>query len=121
MSVICILLATVTVAFAIGCISFRRKGKAFEGMMCKFMASFGFISIAVVGYCTNPVDTYYFCIVCFALLFGFCGDILLGIKEVAPTLFKYAGPPCVSGPCPEGKMSCGKMAEMRALYNDLKI
>ncbi len=39
---------------------------------------------------------------------------------VAPNLFKNAGPACVSGRCPEGKMSCGKMAEMRALYNDLK-
>lgn len=33
------------------------------------------------------------------------------VKEVAPTLFKYAGPPCISGPCPEGKMSCGKKQE----------
>ncbi len=39
---------------------------------------------------------------------------------VAPNLFKNAGPACVSGRCPEGKMSCGKMAEMRALYNDIK-
>ena len=49
------------------------------------MASFGFISIAVVGYCLNPVDTYYFCMMCFSVLFGFFGDVLLGIKEVAPT------------------------------------
>ena len=35
---------------------------------------------------------------------------------VAPHLFKHAGPPCVSGACPEGKMSCGKMMEMRAHY-----
>lgn len=40
--------------------------------------------------------------------------------EVAPNLFQNAGPACVSGRCPEGKMSCGKMAEMRALYNGLK-
>lgn len=85
MSPLCIVLAALTIAFAIGCIMLRRKNKAFEGMLCKFMASFGFISVAVVGYSLNPVDTYYFCIVCFALLFGFCGDILLGIKEVAPT------------------------------------
>lgn len=85
MSVICVILAVVTIAFAAGCIGFRREGKAFEGMMCKFMASFGFISIAVVGYCTNPVDTYYFCMMCFSCMFGFFGDVLLGIKEVAPT------------------------------------
>lgn len=85
MSPLCIVLAALTIAFAIGCIMLRRKNKAFEGMLCKFMASFGFISVAVVGYSLNPVDTYYFCLFCFALLFGFCGDVLLGIKEIAPT------------------------------------
>lgn len=85
MSPICYVLAAVTIVFALGCVRFRRKGKAFEGMMCKFMASFGFISIAVVGYCLKPVATYYFCMMCFSLLFGFFGDVLLGIKEVAPT------------------------------------
>ena len=87
MSPICYVLAVVTIVFAFGCVGFRRKGKAFEGMMCKFMASFGFISIAVVGYCLNPVDTFYFCMMCFSVLFGFFGDVLLGIKEVAP-IFK---------------------------------
>lgn len=43
-------------------------------------------------------------------------EMLRLVKEVAPTLFKYAGPPCVSGPCPEGKMSCGKMLEKREKY-----
>ena len=38
------------------------------------------------------------------------------VKEVAPTLFVNAGPPCVSGPCPEGKMSCGQAAEMRRKF-----
>ncbi len=85
MSPICYILAAVTIIFAVGCIGLRRKGKAFEGMMCKFMASFGFISIAVVGYSINPVNTYYFCMMCFSVLFGFFGDVLLGIKEVAPT------------------------------------
>jgi thymidylate synthase, flavin-dependent len=28
-------------------------------------------------------------------------------REVSPTIFKSAGAPCVSGPCPEGKMTCG--------------
>lgn len=79
-----LLLSIVTAVFAAGCIAFRTKGKAFEGMLCKFMASFGFISVAVVGYGLNPVDTYYFGLVCFALLFGFFGDVLLGIKEIAP-------------------------------------
>lgn len=79
------ILAAITVVFAAICIFFRSRNRAFEGMMCKFMASFGFISVAVVGYTSNPVDTHYFCLVCFALMFGFFGDVLLGIKEVAPT------------------------------------
>ena len=28
--------------------------------------------------------------------------------EVSPVIFKDAGPPCMRGPCPEGKLSCGK-------------
>ncbi|MBQ3241840.1 MAG: FAD-dependent thymidylate synthase [Oscillospiraceae bacterium] len=36
------------------------------------------------------------------------------VYEVAPTLFKYAGAPCVRGACPEGKMTCGKAAQVRA-------
>lgn len=39
---------------------------------------------------------------------------------VAPNLFRNAGPKCASGRCPEGKMSCGKMVEMRALYDGWK-
>jgi thymidylate synthase (FAD) len=27
--------------------------------------------------------------------------------EVSPAIFSEAGPPCVRGPCPEGKLSCG--------------
>lgn len=36
--------------------------------------------------------------------------------EAAPDLFKHSGPPCLFGPCPEGKMSCGKMQEVRKKY-----
>ena len=35
-------------------------------------------------------------------------EMLKQVKEVAPILFKYAGPNCVKGTCPEGKMTCGK-------------
>lgn len=41
------------------------------------------------------------------------------VKEVSPTLFKNAGPSCMSGACPEGKMSCGKMKEMVSRYREL--
>ena len=43
-------------------------------------------------------------------------QMLEQVKAVAPTLFSKAGPPCVKGPCPEGKMSCGKMLEKREKY-----
>ena len=42
------------------------------------------------------------------------------VYEVAPALFATAGPSCVSGPCPEGKMSCGRADEVRAHYTALK-
>lgn len=42
------------------------------------------------------------------------------VMAVAPNLFKTAGPPCAFGPCTEGKMSCGKMAEKRKKYGQKK-
>lgn len=47
-------------------------------------------------------------------------EMLRLVCEVAPALFVRSGPPCVSGPCPEGKMSCGRMLEMRDKYAQLK-
>lgn len=41
------------------------------------------------------------------------------VREVAPTLFEHSGPPCLRGGCPEGKMSCGKAAQIREYYNHL--
>lgn len=38
---------------------------------------------------------------------------------VAPNIFKYAGPGCATGRCTEGKMSCGKTAEMIKHFKDL--
>jgi len=34
-------------------------------------------------------------------------EMLRLVKKIAPAIFKSAGPPCVSGPCPEDEMSCG--------------
>ncbi|RLC37572.1 FAD-dependent thymidylate synthase [Candidatus Falkowbacteria bacterium] len=45
--------------------------------------------------------------------------MLLECKDVAPLLFKGAGPGCVSGECGEGKMSCGEAKEVRAKYEAL--
>ena len=41
------------------------------------------------------------------------------VKEVAPTVFRTAGPSCLKGPCPEGKMSCGKASEKRSYFSEL--
>jgi len=42
--------------------------------------------------------------------------MLMQARIVAPVLFKYAGPSCVKGPCPEGGMSCGKIMDIRKEY-----
>lgn len=42
--------------------------------------------------------------------------MLMQARNVAPILFKYAGPSCVNGPCPEGSMSCGKTMDIRKEY-----
>ncbi len=41
--------------------------------------------------------------------------------SAAPNVFKNAGPSCVmTGRCPEGKMTCGKIAEIKDKYKELK-
>lgn len=46
-------------------------------------------------------------------------QMLREVREVAPHLFGQAGPPCLRGACPEGKMSCGKMDEVRKKFAGL--
>lgn len=82
------ILSALTVIFAVSCILLRRKNRSFEGMICKFMASFGFIAVTVLGNHLNQGNSFYFSIICMALMFGFCGDVFLGIKEIAPTFKK---------------------------------
>ena len=43
-------------------------------------------------------------------------EMLRLVSEVAPTLFKGAGPSCYKKGCSEGKMSCGRAAEMKEKY-----
>ncbi|GHU97719.1 flavin-dependent thymidylate synthase [Clostridia bacterium] len=38
-------------------------------------------------------------------------------SRAAPAVFAKAGPSCISGVCSEGKMSCGKAAEVKARRN----
>jgi thymidylate synthase (FAD) len=47
-------------------------------------------------------------------------EMLRCVSEVAPNLFKNAGPSCVTGSCGEGRMSCGKPNEMRDFFRELK-
>ena len=47
-------------------------------------------------------------------------QMLALVLKVAPNLFKNAGPACVSGPCPEGKMTCGHYKEINEFYKGLK-
>ena len=47
-------------------------------------------------------------------------QMLALVSEVAPMLFAGAGPACVSGPCSEDKMSCGRPEEVRARRKELK-
>ena len=46
-------------------------------------------------------------------------EMLRQLKEISPILFKNAGPGCVYGPCPEGKMTCGKAKEVREFFKNL--
>lgn len=46
-------------------------------------------------------------------------DMLKEVKEVYPILFKNAGPSCLIGPCPEGKMTCGKIEGVREKFKKL--
>ena len=40
-------------------------------------------------------------------------------REQLPVLFKGDGPGCVAGPCPEGRMTCGKIREIRKKFEQL--
>jgi thymidylate synthase (FAD) len=38
------------------------------------------------------------------------------LRQAAPTIFAKSGPGCLHAPCPEGKMTCGKIEEVRKKY-----
>jgi thymidylate synthase (FAD) len=47
----------------------------------------------------------------------FVGELLRALRQKHPDLFNRMGPSCFAeGFCPEGKLTCGKINEMRALY-----
>ena len=47
-------------------------------------------------------------------------EMLKLVLPLAPHIFAAAGPRCLTGPCPEGRMCCGKQTEVRAKYAKLK-
>ena len=47
-------------------------------------------------------------------------EMLKLVLPLAPHIFAAAGPRCLAGPCPEGRMCCGKQAEVREKYADIK-
>ena len=46
-------------------------------------------------------------------------EMLRLVLPVAPHLFRNAGPGCLEGPCPEGRMCCGHPDAVRAKYRAL--
>jgi len=46
-------------------------------------------------------------------------EMLRLVRAVAPAIFRGAGPGCLKGPCPEGRMSCGKVNEVRETFKNL--
>jgi len=45
--------------------------------------------------------------------------MLREVRRVAPVLFATAGPGCLRGACPEGKMTCGAITEVRREFAEL--
>lgn len=46
-------------------------------------------------------------------------EMLKLVLEVAPNVFKIAGPGCLTGKCPEGNMSCGESIAVKNKFNNL--
>ena len=51
---------------------------------------------------------------------AYCLELLGKLRKIAPLLFINYGPSCyISGKCPEGKFSCGRMLEMKEKFSNL--
>lgn len=46
-------------------------------------------------------------------------EMLRIAKAQLPSLFRNDGPGCMSGPCPEGRMTCGSIKEIREKFKQL--
>ena len=47
-------------------------------------------------------------------------EMLRLVLPLAPHIFAAAGPRCLTGPCPEGRMCCGQQVQVREKYEALK-
>ncbi len=45
-------------------------------------------------------------------------EMLKKVRDVAPNIFRGAGPPCIKGPCPEGGEGCGRIKEVRKFFEE---
>ncbi|MDY6863384.1 MAG: FAD-dependent thymidylate synthase [Thermodesulfobacteriota bacterium] len=50
---------------------------------------------------------------------GLAMEMLKLVKKAAPVIFTSAGPSCITGKCPEGKESCGREKEIKAVFKKL--
>lgn len=50
---------------------------------------------------------------------GLAVEMLRLVRPVAPTVFQCAGPGCLAGPCPEGAMCCGNLAQVREFFRGI--
>lgn len=47
-------------------------------------------------------------------------DLLAKLRKISPNLFAFYGPSCfVKGACPEGKMTCGRVAEIKEIFSKM--
>lgn len=47
-------------------------------------------------------------------------EMLRLARRAAPAIFRTAGPGCLGGKCPEGDLSCGRMAEVRNFFESVQ-
>jgi thymidylate synthase (FAD) len=46
-------------------------------------------------------------------------EMLRLVRDIVPGIFSKSGPNCVAGSCTEGKMTCGKIDEVREKFKNL--
>ena len=46
-------------------------------------------------------------------------EMLRLVRNIVPGIFSESGPNCVAGPCTEGRMTCGKIDEVREKFKEL--